>query len=188
MHYFKVALVFLVIFSILLFPFFLVLTTGIIDMFYIHGFGVDSSELVYLGTANGKIAVYMGNNQVDAFNAPTTRSYQITVADDQILCATGGTNYRMDLNGNTLQVIDDPTSSEYSALQFKRSCTAENGNCYRLQKFWGRTRIVCDEGNQNRTVYEMPRKIFATKIILYVLVLGCGISVIFVWYTAIKKL
>lgn len=59
MRYFKVALVFLAIFSVLLFPFFLVLTTGIIDMFYMHGFGVDSSELVYIGTVNRKISRYM---------------------------------------------------------------------------------------------------------------------------------
>ncbi len=143
----RISLACTILFTILLFPIVLLMVTGKITLFDLHGFGVDTEERVYLGTANGKILVWKDQQQIGTLHAPTSRGYQITVKDDEILCAIGNADYRMDLDGNILEKSDDPTSSLYASLQFQRSCTTADGTTYRLRHFWGRTSVVRDSAD-----------------------------------------
>ena len=177
-----------IILTFLLLPLVLLTITGKIALFTAHGFGVDAEERVYLGTSNGKILVWKDQQQVGTLNAPTSRGYQITVEDDEILCATGSTNYRMDLGGNILEKSDDPTSRLYTSLQFRRSCTTGDGITYQLQRFWGRTRIVRDSTEDLRIIYQMLFGLFAVKVFLYIAALGWIISLMSIWYFAIQKM
>ena len=104
----KLSLACAIIFTILLFPVVLLMVTGEITLFDLHGFGVDTEERVYLGTANGKILVWKDQQQIGTLHAPTSRGYQITVENDEILCATGSTDYRMNLDGNILEKATIP--------------------------------------------------------------------------------
>ena len=54
----KISFACAILFTILLFPVVLLMVTGKITLFDLHGFGVDTEEQVYLGTANGKILVW----------------------------------------------------------------------------------------------------------------------------------
>lgn len=184
----KISFACTILFTILLFPVVLLMVTGKITLFDLHGFGVDTEEQVYLGTANGKILVWKDQQQIGTLKAPTSRSYQITVKDDEILCAIGSADYRMDLDGNILERSDDPTSSLYASLQFQRSCTTADGTTYRLRHFWGRTSVVRDPADSAVIVYQMSAGVFAAKVFLYVAVLGWIVSFVSIWYFAIRQM
>lgn len=184
----KLSLACTILFTILLLPVVLMMVTGEITLFDLHGFGVDTEERVYLGTSNGEILVWKDQQQIGALKAPTSRGYQITVEDDEILCATGSTDYRMNLDGNILEKSDDPTSSLYSSLQFQHSCTTAAGTTYRLRRLWGRTSIVRDSAEDAIIVYQMSAGVFAAKIFLYVAALGWIVSFLSIWYFSIRQM
>lgn len=105
-----------------------------------------------------------------------------------LACATGSTDYRMNLDGNILEKSDDPTSSLYSSLKFQHSCTTADGTTYRLRHLWGRTSIVRDSAEDAIIVYQMSAGVFAAKIFLSVAALGWIVSFLSIWYFSIRQM
>ena len=160
---------------------------GVIDLFYLNGFGVDSNEKVYLGKSNGDICVYQDEKLVNTFLAPTSRGYCLTVENDTLILGTGGNSFLLNLDGTVISNTPDPRSSTISKLQFNRTCTSKNGKRYKLKHLLGRTKVAAVTENEDVIVYQMPLESYIFKNVMYLSALAAVLSIIYMFYSMLVQ-
>ncbi len=118
-----------------------------------YGFGVDSSDRVYIGE-DEFINVLEEGQVVHTIPVPPHRSYYFTVqADDTILIVTTSYVYVVDYSGNTLSQKDDEGASTFIKLMHLQEIETANGDHYRCRSFLGR-RFIEDENGE--VVFKVP--------------------------------
>ena len=110
-----------------------------------EGFALDSNENLYLGVY-GKINVYKDGSLLYSVDAHTLRAYAFTIQNDKILLSDAETVYIMDLNGNVISSYEDADTSLFNKLKKDKNSFSLNGNTYKIQKNFGRSRIVDAKG------------------------------------------
>lgn len=105
-----------------------------------EGFALDSNENLYLGVY-GKINVYKDGSLLYSVDAHTLRAYAFTIQNDKILISDAETVYIMDLNGNVISSYEDADTSLFNKLKKDKNSFSLNGNTYKIQKNFGRSRI-----------------------------------------------
>ncbi|GEM_PF-283600 len=139
-----------------------------------EGFALDSNENLYLGVY-GKINVYKDGSLLYSVDAHTLRAYAFTIQNDKILISDAETVYIMDLNGNVISSYEDANTSLFNKLKKDKNSFSLNGNTYKIQKNFGRSRIVKDDG---KVIYQMP-------ILDYIVKIGFLISMVWLVVLAI---
>lgn len=139
-----------------------------------EGFALDSNENLYLGVY-GKINVYKDGSWLYSVDAHTLRAYAFTIQNDKILISDAETVYIMDLNGNVISSYEDANTSLFNKLKKDKNSFSLNGNTYKIQKNFGRSRIVKDDG---KVIYQMP-------ILDYIVKIGFLISMVWLVVLAI---
>ncbi len=139
-----------------------------------EGFALDSNENLYLGVY-GKINVYKDGSLLYSVDAHTLRAYAFTIQNDKILISDAETVYIMDLNGNVISSYEDADTSLFNKLKKDKNSFSLNGNTYKIQKNFGRSRIVKDDG---KVIYQMP-------ILDYIVKIGFLISMVWLVVLAI---
>lgn len=139
-----------------------------------EGFALDSNENLYLGVY-GKINVYKDGSLLYSVDAHTLRAYAFTIQNDKILISDAETVYIMDLNGNVISSYEDADTSLFNKLKKDKNSFSLNGNTYKIQKNFGRSRIVKDNG---KVIYQMP-------ILDYIVKIGFLISMVWLVVLAI---
>lgn len=139
-----------------------------------EGFALDSNENLYLGVY-GEINVYKDGSLLYSVDAHTLRAYAFTIQNDKILISDAETVYIMDLNGNVISSYEDADTSLFNKLKKDKNSFSLNGNTYKIQKNFGRSRIVKDDG---KVIYQMP-------ILDYIVKIGFLISMVWLVVLAI---
>ena len=135
------------------------------------GFGMDSSGVLYVGK-DGVIEKYHNGSLIGEFSSRTSRGYAFAVqSDDTVLLSTSSTVYSLDLHGNEIEKQEDVLSKIFYQLDItKKSFKSADGKLYNVISPFGRTRIVCETGEE---IFTMPLKDYIVKVILSL----CGLSV-----------
>ena len=110
-----------------------------------EGFALDSNENLYLGEY-GKINVYKEGSLLYSVDAHTSRAYAFTIQNDEILISTAETVYITDLSGNVINSYKDTDTSLFNELKSNKDSFSLNGSTYKMQKNFGRSRIVDAKG------------------------------------------
>ena len=140
---------------------------------FISGFAADSKGRVYIGE-NNKIAIYQDEQLVHTI-ALKGQNYVFTVdSNDQILVAYPSRVYRLDINGNILDMKDDANSTMYSQLQqHGQTFSAANGTLYKKVEPFGWTKIV---KNETEVVYSISTFSFFVKWLINLCALSMFIN------------
>ena len=110
-----------------------------------EGFALDSNENLYLGEY-GKINVYKEGSLLYSVDAHTSRAYAFTIQNDEILISTAETVYITDLSGNVINSYKDTDTSLFNELKSNKDSFSLNDSTYKMQKNFGRSRIVDAKG------------------------------------------
>ena len=124
-----------------------------------HGFGVDSSGSVYIGTDNyvGKeavINVYRNGEYVRSVPVPPNRTYSFTVQDDDtILVSISGNVYVLDLSGAVISHQADSRNSLLIDLERNKEVINANGEHFFYRSILGYRTILSEDGD---VLWRMP--------------------------------
>ena len=99
----------------------------------------------------------------------TSRAYAFTIQNDEILISTAETVYITDLSGNVINSYKDTDTSLFNELKSNKDSFSLNGSTYKMQKNFGRSRIVKDDG---KVIYQMPLLDYIVKIGIFNVVAG----------------
>lgn len=159
----------------------IVLILGNFVTLSINGFAVDSRDRLYDGVPE-EIRVYEADALVDCLPAHTSRSYVFTIVEnDTILLSTSAKIYTMDLSGNVLSESDDPDADTYNQMQYhKKNFVSSNGDCYKLQNPFGRTKIM---KNGTDTVFQIS---ILSVIVRILITICCLASIPFAGWIIVK--
>lgn len=126
-----------------------------------NGFSVDREENLYVGKPS-QIEVYSSDGSfLRSFSSQTSRGYHFTIKDGEtVLVDTGAQLHILDLQGNVLSVID----GDYSGVNFSKKFISQNGNQYQVNRIL-RTSVVLIDGDQKKTVFEMPLLDYMIKLL-----------------------
>ena len=141
-----------------------------------EGFALDSNENLYLGEYS-KINVY-------SVDAHTSRAYAFTIQNDEILISTAETVYITDLSGNVINSYKDTDTSLFNELKSNKDSFSLNGSTYKMQKNFGRSRIVKDDG---KVIYQMPLLDYIVKIGILISMLWLAVLAIYLVISFRKK-
>ena len=145
--------------------------------FFLHGFGVDSNDRLYIGKER-VIEVY--DNAGSSKTIPVDHlNYRFAVENgNEIVISSGNRIYRLDLDGNEISESEtkDNDMQPFNASMIK----SDNGDIYRKTEWFGYTRIT---RNDNEVVWSMP---LLDYIIFLLLTAACASLVIFVVVFIIK--
>lgn len=136
----------------------------------LEGFGVDSSERLYVGRFHS-IEVYEDTELIKKIDAPTSRGWIMTVSEgDHIIVSTGEKIYTMDLEGNIIDEGPDVRNRIYFKIRDTRKIESADGSIYELKYPLGWTQITKDD----ITIYRIPLTDVWMKIsIVFAPVLMC---------------
>ena len=94
---------------------------------------------------------------VTSYEGHTSRAYAFTIKNDEILISTAETVYITDLSGNVINSYKDTDTSLFNELKSNKDSFSLNGSTYKMQKNFGRSRIVKDDGKvinqENKNIY-----------------------------------
>lgn len=147
-----------------------------------EGFALDSNENLYLGEY-GKINVYKEGSLLYSVDAHTSRAYAFTIQNDEILISTAETVYITDLSGNVINSYKDTDTSLFNELKSNKDSFSLNGSTYKMQKNFGRSRIVKDDG---KVIYQMPLLDYIVKIGILISMLWLAALAIY-WVISFRK-
>lgn len=148
-----------------------------------EGFALDSNENLYLGEY-GKINVYKESYLLYSVDAHTSRAYAFTIQNDEILISTAETVYITDLSGNVINSYKDTDTSLFNELKRNKDSFSLNGSTYKMQKNFGRSRIVKDDG---KVIYQMPLLDYIVKIGILISMLWLAVLAIYLVISFRKK-
>lgn len=148
-----------------------------------EGFALDSNENLYLGEY-GKINVYKEGSLLYSVDAHTSRAYAFTIQNDEILISTAETVYITDLSGNVINSYKDTDTSLFNELKSNKDSFSLNGSTYKMQKNFGRRRIVKDDG---KVIYQMPLLDYIVKIGILISMLWLAVLAIYLVISFRKK-
>lgn len=148
-----------------------------------EGFALDSNENLYLGEY-GKINVYKESYLLYSVDAHTSRAYAFTIQNDEILISTAETVYITDLSGNVINSYKDTDTSLFNELKRNKDSFSLNGSTYKMQKNFGISRIVKDDG---KVIYQMPLLDYIVKIGILISMLWLAVLAIYLVISFRKK-
>lgn len=156
-----------------------------------EGFALDSNENLYLGEYS-KINVYKEGSLLYSVDAHTSRAYAFTIQrayaftiqNDEILISTAETVYITDLSGNVINSYKDTDTSLFNELKSNKDSFSLNGSTYKMQKNFGRSRIVKDDG---KVIYQMPILDYIVKIGILISMLWLVVLAIYLVISFRKK-
>lgn len=159
---------------IFLFPFLLYSIIVVMPNSTWHGFGVDSSERIYVGKYD-EIICYKDGEILSSFSIPKYKNYYFTVQDDDTICVCNTTDIDIyNLSGDLIDTHEENTSM-YTTLQWKKSTQTPNGDTYRVKNILGFRTIL---KNEQKIVYQTPIHefvLFLLTIISVIAVIGLSI-------------
>ena len=141
------------------------LATGNVTIF-LHGYGVDSSENLYIGLER-EIIILQGGNMIGSINTRVTpsKAYRFSVLpNDTIIISNSSQVYVMNSCGELIGEYEDVNSQNFSRMRCPKKITSRNGIQYSLKNYFGRTSIVSGE---NQIEYKMPLLDAIVKISLF---------------------
>lgn len=96
----------------------------------------------------------------------TSRGYQFTILNNEVIVRTGTVFYRMDLEGTVLeeQEITDSNRLDLPIIH-KKECVTSNGTVYLMKNRFFRTGIYRLEEQEEIKIYEMPLFDYVIKLI-----------------------
>ena len=145
------------------------------------GFAVDSKGYLYIGFDSGKIKVFDGQQPIKTLSAQTSRGYEFTILEGDILYVVCGDRaYNLDLDGHVLKRFDSNYERLYKFRPKDSEFVCENGITYKMHWNFGRTKITKTENDNKTTAYIMPLTDYCIKIILIVGTVA--------WVTVVLKL
>ena len=158
------------------------IVSGTVAVSY-EGFALDSHGRLYLGVYN-KIDVYEGNSLLYSIDPQTQRTYSFTIQDDTILLSNTSDVYVIDLEGNIVSSMEDVDASIFNELQKNREFYSLDGNIYRMQKNFGRVRVIKENGE---VIYQMPIFDYIVKMVIIFSAIGLSILVTYLVISFHKK-
>jgi len=122
------------------------------------GFALDSAGNIYLGKDGGTIQVVDPSGaELRRFSATTSRGYNFTIKDDQVLVSHWPYIVTLDLYGNEI-TREDLTDIDYSLFPkySKYKFTDADGTLYRIKLLQFRTKIYRCTENGEVCIFKMP--------------------------------
>ena len=141
-----------------------------------HGFGVDSSQIVYIGKPD-RIDRFENCVACDPIPLPHYRTYYFTVQENDTILVSNATRIDLySLSGTQIDTFPDKNSSTYNELQWTKKFQAPDGDTYRVKSLLG-FRIILR--NNKEIVYQTPMGEYMLYILGIFSILIIALSVVF---------
>ncbi len=180
-------LILVIFFSVYLIAIMLVVF-GEINISY-QGFAIDSKNNLYIGYDSGVIKKYKERTLLGTISAQTSRGYDFTILENDVIYVDCGNRaHYIDSNGTLLKTITKNIPRFTELRPSSKEFLSTDGTLYRLENYFGRTKIVEYSNTQKTIIYEMPLNDFFVKILVgYGTVLFMIIVTLFVWFEKKKQ-
>ena len=137
----------------------------------LNGIAVDSKGVVYIGY-DKSIEVYNESKFIKKIPIPTSRGYEFTIDDDNIVFFTGEYIYLLSLDG---KVIDKKLDSYENHVYSKNTFKSESGDVYKIESVLLKTKVI---KNNNEIMYQISDRDLIAKIFFEISVLSVAILIV----------
>lgn len=165
----------LFVFAIVLFSFgltsMILNKNGMVNFAY-HGFGVDSSGIIYVGTESG-IVKYKDYENSGILAPEITKSQNfLLLNDDTVLVYSNNYYHVLDLNGNEIKAINEESLNKKLYYEFNKmhmTFIGNNGLTYHVGLPFLRTTLYDENDN---VVFQMPIGDYLYRLSFIVIIIG----------------
>ena len=149
------------------------IVTDKVTITYDYGFCFDSEENLYLGKDDGINVISKDGELIRVISSRTSRGYEFTIYENNILLKTGSAFYTLDLYGEEILKTENPSEAEkklFDKLFEYHKFTSSDGTVYKMTRL--RTTVYkIGENGEKIVFYEMPAYDFVVKMLFF----GCFI-------------